>query len=100
MLCKWEGCAQDIPEDGILEHLSTVHVGYKRDKTFKNRCRWDTCNIYQYNRSKLVSHIMSHLDIRPYECKCLRKFKRKGDLVSHQRNCKIFFDSLVVSLFQ
>ena len=100
MRCLWRGCLKDVPDVQMMAHLGESHVGYIRDKTFKNKCEWDDCVIHQSNRSKMISHLVSHIDLRLYQCKCLRKFKRKGDLVAHQKkNCKAFFDDLVGTLF-
>ena len=98
MKCCWQNCNKDIEEDMLLAHIS-IHVGYKRDGTFKSKCGWQECTISQRNRTKLMSHVMSHLDLRPYPCVCEKNFKRKGDLSSHQQNCKKFFESLVETLF-
>ena len=96
MRCHWDQCNQDVHD--IRDHLSD-HIGYKRSSTFTSACKWKCCNIKKDTRSRLMSHIISHLDLRIFKCHCGRFFKRRCDLKSHQEKCESEFDKIVKGLF-
>eukprot|EP00834_Sanchytrium_tribonematis_P003829 NODE_162_length_14959_cov_1.379610.p12 type:complete len:117 gc:universal NODE_162_length_14959_cov_1.379610:4008-4358(+) len=96
MICFWDDCQQDV--DDIMEHLSS-HVGYQKEFSFHGKCMWKFCKVSKSTRSRLLSHLRSHLDLRPYKCHCGKKFKRKSDLKAHNNVCKTKFEKAVQLLF-
>ena len=107
MLCFWDDCYLYLDTNDILEHLRE-HVGYIRDYSFHPRCKWKSCTIKKNTRSRMISHLTSHVDVRNFKCNfCYKYFKRKCDLSYHIQSCKIAnkqkrfsFEEAVALLFE
>ena len=98
MKCLWGNCKMEVND--IKEHLGKEHIGFKRALTFEPVCRWRNCRIEKETRSRMMSHIVSHLDLRIFKCcHCQKYFKRRCDLKSHQEGCKSEFEKIVEDLF-
>ena len=98
MKCLWSGCHAQLLDSNMIEHLRQ-HVGTKKESTFDGRCKWHYCYTVKKSRAKLVSHLISHVDIRLYTCDCKKSFKRKSDLTVHTKRCAHSFREAVKILF-
>ena len=85
IMCKWNNCNQALDVD-VLEHLG-AHIGYPKANTFVGNCKWDDCGLPKKTRGAMLSHILVHMDFRPYQCDCGKSFKRKRDRLVHMRKC-------------
>eukprot|EP00834_Sanchytrium_tribonematis_P003830 NODE_162_length_14959_cov_1.379610.p13 type:complete len:109 gc:universal NODE_162_length_14959_cov_1.379610:4530-4856(+) len=99
MFCEWGGCHQILTKEETLNHLSD-HVGFKRRNSFDGICRWKHCNVRKSDRTKLISHVISHIKVVFYNCECGKTFKRKSDHAAHRKKCNAYFDSIVNILFE
>ena len=86
MICKWNDC-QSIIHNNVLDHLGK-HIGYPKSNTFVANCKWDGCELSKKTRGAMMSHVLVHIDVRPYKCECGKAFKRKYDRIVHCRKCK------------
>ena len=98
MKCFWDECQAEVQDIDFMEHISQ-HVGFQRLGTFEKGCKWSKCRASKPTRSKMMSHVVSHLELRTHKCHCRKTFKRKSDLSTHQDICKSKFDRIVDELF-
>lgn len=92
-LCRWSNPACTMAFDSIESlfcHISDFHIGRKRTSNLTLTCRWDNCETEFGKRDHIISHVKTHVPIRPYPCQhCGRRFKRKTDLSKHFKACKM-----------
>ena len=85
--CQWENCNEIATAPKVLyEHIQSCHIGYKRQGTLTNECKWVDCSFSCDRRDRMRSHVLCHIDCKLFECNsCSKSYKWKHDLYAHQR---------------
>ena len=76
--CLVADCGQAVNKSGLYEHIIFGHFGDQ----YKLRC--DQCDFRTTTSSKLKSHLMMHMDERPFKCQeCDKGFRNNRQLQDH-----------------
>ncbi|KJE92648.1 hypothetical protein CAOG_03568 [Capsaspora owczarzaki ATCC 30864] len=97
-VCLWREpgqpaiCPETFPTNETLyEHVQTVHIRHRKTG-FVGLCHWDGCQLHAnrpafHKPSDLTSHMLVHIDYRPFGCICGVRSKRPYDHQKHVYAC-------------
>ncbi|CVK96684.1 uncharacterized protein FMAN_11014 [Fusarium mangiferae] len=87
LICRWKACNQkSITTELLYEHICERHVGRKSSNNLNLTCQWGSCRTSTIKRHHIISHVLTHVALRPHKCRfCSKTFKRPQDLKKHTK---------------
>jgi hypothetical protein len=62
----------------LRNHITRIHLNIPAEKKFA--CTFDGCDLKFANRFNLKKHTMTHMDVKPHECRyCGTAYASKGE---------------------